>query len=266
MKRWLTMAAITTVALSMTCYLGGCATDAPTDNTQTDTPQTEQPKNSDAHKAEVELSDNSVLTYFDDEGLKQLVADMKEGKTPTSCNVLYDQMGSLPDVTVTDADTIGLIYKAVAGIEVVSPSGMSITDSYHHVYFELQDGTKTGFSFEGAGNLVRKDANYAVTGDAELWAIVRALQNNQSADTTDVTDVTDHAIVVKSGEEYIESVPTSAKTGETVLIRTFDVTDVVMNVSVTGAEVARTPVGYAFVMPDHEADVYITLSAAWGDV
>lgn len=118
-----------------------------------------------------------LFEFCTDEDTRRLVADVEAGRIPVSCNVLYDQMGGLPDVTITDEATILEIYALLSRIRVGDESMVSITDSYHHVVFTLQDGTTVGWGFEGTGILVRGRTNYDVTGSGPLWTRVRALQN-----------------------------------------------------------------------------------------
>ncbi|MBR2681650.1 MAG: hypothetical protein IKE22_00090 [Atopobiaceae bacterium] len=95
----------------------------------------------------------SLLEFQNDAGSAKLIKDMEEGRIPVACNVLYDQMGGLPNVNVTDPDTIKEIYELTKGLVVMGESNWSITDCYHHVIFTLQDGTKVGYRFEGEGLL-----------------------------------------------------------------------------------------------------------------
>lgn len=118
-----------------------------------------------------------LLGFEGDAAAAKLVSDMEAGRIPVSCDVLYDQMGSLPNVVVTDPDTITHLFKLVEGIVVTGESDMSVTDSYHHVRFTLQDGTVVGYSFEGEGLLSRERTNYEVVGDGPLWEFVRQLQD-----------------------------------------------------------------------------------------
>ncbi|MDO5119171.1 MAG: hypothetical protein Q4D48_03720, partial [Coriobacteriales bacterium] len=62
-----------------------------------------------------------LIWFVDTDEVAQLRSDMNDGKIPTSCNVLYDQSGSLPDVTVTDPETIKEIYALLQ--EVFVPEG-----------------------------------------------------------------------------------------------------------------------------------------------
>lgn len=113
-------------------------------------------------------------------GYEKLVEDMEAGLVPQSANVLYDQVGSRPEVDVTDEETIRWIYEGLRRIEVVGETDMSVTDCYHYVVFTLQDGTKVRFSFESEEILdCGGGRRYSVTGGSELWSLVRDLQDVQ---------------------------------------------------------------------------------------
>ena len=103
------------------------------------------------------------------------------------CNVLYDTMGARPDVDVTDPAQITEIYGLLAQVTVDGETDMSITDSYHHVIFHLQDGQTVGFSFEGEDILSKYRGtypdNYQVSGAYPLWSAVRAIQDDYIAKT-----------------------------------------------------------------------------------
>ena len=81
--------------------------------------------------------EKSILWFQDNEGAKKIMEDMNNGNIPKECNVLYDEMGSRPEVTVTDAGTITDLYNRLALMSVGEKSNMSITDSYHHIRFTL---------------------------------------------------------------------------------------------------------------------------------
>ena len=119
----------------------------------------------------------SLVKFAGIANVEKLVADMSAGKSPTSCTVCYDQMGTRPYVTVTDPDTIADIYGKLVSVTVNGPSNESITDCYHHVSFVLQDGTKVGFNFEGEGLLSLDRENYSVSGGGALWSLVRDIQD-----------------------------------------------------------------------------------------
>ena len=114
-------------------------------------------------------------------GSAQLIADMESGAMPTSCVVLYDQMGTRPAVTVEDAETITKVYGLLANVTVGAPSSSSITDCYHQVAFTLQDGSVVRFSFEGEHLLSLDRENYEVFGGDPLWSFVREIQDEYMA-------------------------------------------------------------------------------------
>lgn len=173
-------------ALALVVCLG-CA--KPTEEQPTAEPDPEptaEPAPTDSKEPDeglVTIVEGTPLIWFvDTDEVAQLRSDMNDGKIPASCNVLYDQSGTLPDVTVTDPDTIKSIYELVQDM-VVPESGhaMSVTDSYHHVIFTLQDGTRAAFNFEGVHNLYWNGKNYPVVNDDGLWVLVRQLQDEQMA-------------------------------------------------------------------------------------
>ena len=63
---------------------------------------------------------------------------------------------------------------------------MAVTDSYHHVYFTLEDGSRIGYSFEGediilipsgaeAGSSGSAAEPHPVEGSRGLWELYREL-------------------------------------------------------------------------------------------
>ena len=122
------------------------------------------------------VPERSILWFQDNEDAKKLIEDMNDGNIPQECNVLYDEMGSRPEVTVTDAETITDLYNRLALMSVGEKSDMSITDSYHHIRFTLQDGTTVGWNFEGKDLLNIGTENYDVKDEGDLWFAVRQLQ------------------------------------------------------------------------------------------
>ncbi len=122
------------------------------------------------------IPEKSVLWLPDDENAAKLIADMNDGKLPTECNVLYDQMGQFPDVTVTDPEEITELYSRLALMTAGEKTEMSITDCYHHISFHLQDGTWVFWNFEGEELLSRGPENIEVSDEGGLWDEVRRLQ------------------------------------------------------------------------------------------
>ena len=124
-------------------------------------------------------SNESILNFIpDDEGCRKLIEDMEKGEIPISCDVLYDQMGSRPSVLVEDENTIIQLYNLFSQIHVGEKTNESVTDCYHYVLFELQDGTKVGFSFENDIWIYGNDDERVKVLDAEpFWKMVRSLQD-----------------------------------------------------------------------------------------
>ena len=166
---------LATVVLAAT-LLSACAMSpqATSDPTSSPAPQS----TSDPQPTRI-VEGTPVLWFFsDDEGVAKLREDMEAGRVPMECNVLYDQMGSLPEVVVTDPEVIAEIYDRLS--QMIVPEGgraLSITDSYHHVYFTLQDGTVVGWSFEGERSLCWEQDLYPVSDEGGLWPFVRELQD-----------------------------------------------------------------------------------------
>ncbi len=210
----------------------------------------------------INLSDDSILTFDGNAASAQLVDNMHDAKPPKSCTVRYDQMGALPTVTTTDARTIREVYKRLARMHVEGESNMSMTDNYHLVAFELQDGTKVSFNFEGEGILVRDGQNYSVTDDGKLWPYVRQLQEQYLREKKAGTD--ELAITVDDKEELVTQCPTSAPAGETVRVGVFSVLDAELHVSVNGDEHFGefvTAEQYEFVMPSNPVTVRVWTSS-----
>ncbi len=246
-------------------------TDAPTEkpaqtdekdpDAQTDARTDEKPKDAQAEKlvgVSINLSDDSILKFDGDAASAQLVEDMRAGKTPTSCTVLYDQMGALPSVTITDARTMREVYKKLARMHVEGKTDMSITDNYHFVSFELQDGAKVSYGFEGEGILARGKQNYAVRDQSGLWTYVRQLQEQQLREESAGDDWL--AIELDDEEELVQSCPTSAPAGEVVQVIVPVVLDVDRHVAVNGNEDFGSFVTgdtYEFVMPDKPVTIRV---------
>lgn len=129
--------------------------------------------------SDVTMPDTSVLLLGNDSAVETLMADMEAGNLPTEANVLYDAMGSRPDVKVTDAETIKELYRRLTQMTVDGETDMSVTDAYHHIYFSLADGTQVGYSFEGEDILVWQGKNYTITDRGGLFPYIFRLQDEQ---------------------------------------------------------------------------------------
>ena len=137
---------------------------------------TTEPRITRMSKATTDIPEDSILLFQDDKGGAKLIADMSEGRTCVSCTALYDQMGSLPTVTVTDEGQIIALYNYLAHARVSGEEGQYVTDCYHFISFELQDGSSVTYRFEDT-NLVWGPKNYEVSDIEPLWSMVRDLQD-----------------------------------------------------------------------------------------
>ena len=123
------------------------------------------------------IPEGSILLFQNDEGAAKLNADMAEGRIPTECRAMYDEMGARPEVVITDPETIKEVYNRLGHMTIGGETNESITDCYHYVVFTLQDGTTVGWSFEGTGILCWGPANYEVTYSGSLWSMVKQMQD-----------------------------------------------------------------------------------------
>lgn len=216
---------------------------------------------------------DSILLFDGDENSAKLVADMAAGVTPTQCTVLYDQMGSLPSVTVTDENTIAEVYDLLANVVVEGESQYSLTDNYHSVSFVLQDGTKVWFSFEGEKILSRGRTNYDIEGSGPLWAYVRTLQ----ADVTGGRNA--YAIDVQDDSGIVLDCPTSAEEGASVMLVCSTESSEDIHACVNGEELTRSDEIYVskggsdemtpahkrkfeFLMPSSNVEVKVTVGSS----
>lgn len=221
---------------------------------------------------QVEIASDSILLFDGDERSARLVEDMRAGLTPTKCTVLYDQMGSLPSVTVTDKETIDKIYNLLANVTVLGESPYSMTDNYHSVSFELQDGTKVGFMFEGEGLFSRGKTNYAIEGSGPLWACVRTLQagvtGGKNVYAIDVQDdagvVLDCPLTAEEGT-YVDLVcSTESYKKIHVFVNGEELTTSKDMYMTTGGSETKTPLPqkkYEFFMPASDVELKVTVES-----
>lgn len=214
----------------------------------------------------INLSDDSILLFDGDSASAQLVEDMREGKTPVSCTVRYDQMGGLPTVTVNDPRTMREVYSKLARMYVTGESNMGVTDSYHLVSFELQDGTTASYNFEGEDILVRGKKNYAVLDRGALWPYVRHLQEQYLRGKSAGDDWL--PIELEDEDGFVIQCPTSAPAGEVVKVYVYAVLDAGIRVAVNGDEGFGSFVSaqeYEFVMPNAPVTVQVyTVDEGYG--
>lgn len=155
------------------------------------------------------IPENSVVNFQKEKGYVKLQEDMKNGDIPIECNVLYDEDGARPDVTVTDPDMIREIYGQLADITVGDKTSERVTGKYHHITFRLRNDTYVSFYFEGDDLFCRGEDNYTVSGSKNLWNSVRQLQNtamkeNQTK-TAEKTDQTEQSNTSKTASASARS-------------------------------------------------------------
>ena len=124
---------------------------------------------------------DSILLYNDDEGSAELIEYFAEGNVPEEANILYDQMGSNPDITITDADTIKELFDRLSKVEVVRETNESITDCYHHVQFKLGDDDYIYYSFEGSEIWCSGTKRCSINDNADLFGYMRDLTDEYLA-------------------------------------------------------------------------------------
>ena len=130
----------------------------------------------DSEQSSKPLPSSDVKSILQDESAAQLIHDMEEGIIPAECRVMYDAMGSRPEVVITDPEIITEVYNRLGEMLIGGETNESITDCYHYVIFVLQDGSKVGWNFEGEGILCRGQTNYEVVDPGTLWNMVQSMQ------------------------------------------------------------------------------------------
>lgn len=210
-----------------------------------------------------------ILDYYaDDEGVAKLVDDMAAGKMPQRVGLLYDQMGANPTLELVDDPTIAMVYQIVSTMTIHEDvPATPVTDSYHKVYFVLQDGTTVGWSFEGAGTVLRGGEALTVEGDDELWSLARSLYGGMGQDGQGGGQApagTCSISLVDAGG-IVRSCPTSARPGETVTIDICEMTDVYPVVTSRDGDLEIRQKGgwdFEFEMPDHDVTLVATVTTA----
>jgi len=156
----------------LTATLWGCGAQRNPNEGAVDT----APRVTGTNQISTRLPDDSILLFQDNEGGAALIAAMNDGQIPLEAYAMYDEMGSRPEVTLTDQELIIALYNYLAHVRVPGEPGMYVTDCYHYVGFKLQDETYVTFRFEDS-NLVWGPENYAIEDDGALWSYIRALQD-----------------------------------------------------------------------------------------
>lgn len=189
-----------TVCMLTACGFGGKGSSKEPASTQNQTvTQQSGSQQGGSQKSEPAVSENSIVNFQNEKGFVKLREDMKNGDIPIECNVLYDEEGSRPDVTVTDQETIRNIYGQLADITVGDKTDMSVTDSYHHITFRLRNDTYVSFYFEGEDIFCCGEDNYTVSGSKNLWNTVRQLQDVAMREKQNQTQTADQSQSQQSG-------------------------------------------------------------------
>ncbi|MCI5597341.1 MAG: hypothetical protein MR380_11645 [Lachnospiraceae bacterium] len=123
---------------------------------------------------------NSILYFNDDEGSTELIQYFEDGNVPEEATALYDQMGSNPEITITDAETIKELYKYLGMIKVHRKTNESITDCYHYVEFKLADDHYIHFSFEGTDIWSYGGKNYSISNSGKLFGLIKELTDKNA--------------------------------------------------------------------------------------
>lgn len=122
-----------------------------------------------------EKTGNSILKYNEDEGSATLLQFFKDGNVPEEATFLYDQMGSNPEITITDPEQIRELYELLSMVTVVGKTNESITDCYHYVQFKLAEDCYIHYSFEGSEIWCYGQQNYAIENSKKLFAFMNEL-------------------------------------------------------------------------------------------
>ena len=130
-------------------------------------------------------SADSILYFNDDEGLAELVQYFKDGNVPEEATFLYDQMGSNPEVTITDPEKIRELYQLLSMVTVAGETNESITDCYHYIQFKLADDLYIRFSFEGSEIWCYEKQNYSIENSKKLFSFMQKLTAEYLEDLTD---------------------------------------------------------------------------------
>lgn len=221
-------------------------------------------------RGQAELAPDSILLFGNREDAAKLVADMQAGNIPTKCEALYDVEGSLPPVEVTDENAIRELYDSLAQVCVGDKSNTYVTDSYHYVVFELQDGTRVPFNFLGEGLTEVGKEVYDVKGGGSLWAHIRNLQAEITGDN--------HVYLVNLQDEagVVLECPTNCAERSEVWVLCSTEKEGTVHVYANSEEVTRkyeisaanantgetTPLNqtrFVFTMPASDVEVLVTL-------
>ena len=118
---------------------------------------------------------DSILCFGGDEGSAKLVQYFAEGKAPEEATFLYDQMGSNPEITVTDPEQIRELYRLLSLVTVAGETDMSVTDCYHYIQFKLAEDLYVHYSFEGSEIWRLEEKSYTIENNNKLFSFMQEL-------------------------------------------------------------------------------------------
>ena len=122
-----------------------------------------------------ETQGKSLLYFNDDEGSAKLIQYFEDGNVPEEAIFLYDQMGSNPEITITDPEKIQELYQLLRMVTVIEETNESITDCYHYIQFKLADDCYIHYSFEGSEIWCYGEQNYSIDNSKKLFAFMSGL-------------------------------------------------------------------------------------------
>ena len=122
-----------------------------------------------------DIPSDSILYFNDDEGSAELIKFFEDGNVPSEVTAMYDQMGSNPEITVTDPETIQQLYKYLSQIRVKKETYESITDCYHYIQFKLADDKYIHYSFEGTDIWCYNGKNYSIENSGAMFGLIKQL-------------------------------------------------------------------------------------------
>lgn len=274
-----TWIAVAVLVVGILTFMSGCVVERLRDLLSAPRPQVERPDGRDERpddgrddEPRTERGGDSqgpeegtlLARCEDDYEVRRLIEDMRAGRLPKECGLLYDQMGANPELVIDDFDTLVEVCECVADIEVLDDiPAMSVTDSYHHVRFVLQDGTEVGWSFEGAGVVVTGGDLVSVAGDEQLWRLAQAMYRAGDDWQPEELPKGAYRVVVNDKERVVCSAPVHATTGQEVTLEMLAVEDTYPAVKVEcdgkDVEVKQQGLYWSFEMPDEDVTVTVTL-------
>lgn len=122
-----------------------------------------------------ESAEKSFLYFNDDEGSAKLIQYFENGNVPEEATFLYDQMGSNPEITITDPEKIQELYQLLKSVTVIGETNESITDYYHYIQFKLAEDCYVHYSFEGSEIWCCGEQNYSIDNSKKLFAFMNEL-------------------------------------------------------------------------------------------